>query len=306
MALVVKDMSTFGDSRTRDIFHRNAYQSVAASSAATAVTVAHNFYGVTAATGSAHTASSQFELAKLAAVENAADGYASSFNVLVNSGAAATVDTTVASLSSASAAFTAAALSADFGSSFTTTTTKGFGRDGTTPAVIRTMNPGGTGTVIMRATPNRLHISATDTQVQGNLTIQGDNLNWAQSGGTAGYKLSAANDQYVYTHGSGTNSTGVRTFTLDGFNVDNTVMASGGFTFNSFSNTGAAEPVLSMGAGAASGAQLMNITNSYVGIGQAASTAAALAVNGVTAFNGNSTVTGNLTVTANLTVNGEL
>lgn len=297
MAAVMRPLTTFGDARSRDVYHRHSYQVSAASSAATPVTVDHNFYGLTAATGSSHGAESQFELVKMSAVEAAADGFAGRLDITVNDGTDATAAVKVAELSADNAKFVAKTLSADFGSSYSTALTKGVGQDGTTAAAVQTFNTGASGTAVqLAATSDRLYVKAADTDVSGKMTLQGDQLSWYQKGGTAGVKVSAANEKYVYTHNAGTagTSTGVRQFNLDGFNVDNLAMASGAFAFNGFNDTGAAEPLLNMGSGKAAGTQDVQFSNSFIGVNQAPSATERLAVTGDVKVTGSQSVTGDL------------
>lgn len=314
MAAVLRPLTTFGDARSRDVYHRHSYQVSAASSAATPVTVDHNFYGLTAATGSAHGAESQFELVKMSAVEDGADGFKGRLDITINDGTDATAAVKVAELSADNAKFVAKTLSADFGSSYSTALTKGVGQDGTTAAAVQTFNTGASGAAVkLAATSDRLYVKAADTDLSGEMTLEGDQLNWYQKGGTAGVKVSAANEKYIYTHNAGTvgTSTGVREFNLDGFNVDSLAMASGAFKFNGFNDTGAAEPLLTLGSGKATGTQAVQFSNSYIGVNQAPSATERLAVTGDVRVDGSQSVTGNLdaqnmTVRGNLTVDGSV
>jgi hypothetical protein len=204
--------------------------------------------------------------------------------------------------------FVADQLSATFATNFSSVINQGKARDTTTDATVQTFNAGATGPVRLLASANRLHVDATDFQVGGQLTVQKDKLNWVQEGGTAGYKLSAANDTYLYTHGAtGALSSGVRNFNLDAYNVDNALMGSGGFSFKSFDNAGAAVEVLKMEAGAdPTAGQNVSFLNSNLGVGVAGSSAYKLNVAGASNLNGNTSVTGSLAVTGDLTVSGTL
>lgn len=304
MSVIVQDVSNFGDLRGKDLYNRNLYQTVAAASAATPVSVSSNFYGLTAATGSAHTASSQFQLAQLTAVENTADNYDSSLQVTLNSGATAAVDTLVASLSVPNTQFNSTALTANFGSSYTSVLNKGVARDGVTAATVQTFNTGASGTPssIAASGDGRLYLKSTSTQIGGMLTLIGDQINWTQSGGTAGYKSSAAGSKYIYTHNAGTagTSTGVVQWSLDPLNVDGNQMGTGAFNFLSYNSSGATEQVLSVGGGAAAGVQPVAFTNSIIGLGQQPVAGQTLSVTGASTFTGSSTVTGDLSVVSYL------
>lgn len=309
--IVVSSMSTFGDARSRDVYHRNSYQTVQASDAGTAVTVDNIMYGVTAATGSTHGANSQFQLAKLSAVEKAADGYESALQINLNTGTGALATQTVATLASKAVDFVSDTLSANFGNSHTVSFNgTAYARDGSTAATTQTFGTGGTA-VALKATTDRLYVEASDLDTKGALTVGGDVVNWVQknaapTSGKASYKLSAANTQYRYTHVDGANmSTGQMQFNLDPKNIDGDAMkgAGSGYQFNSFDSTSAVEEVLKIGAGAAAGQQLVQLSG-LVGIGQAPVAGQKLSVTGDSTFTGSATISQNLNVLGDLNVTG--
>lgn len=292
----------------QDLYNRNQVHSIAAASAATPVSVGSSYYGITAATGSTHTASTQFQLASLNAVENTADGFDSSLQLTLNSGATASVDTLVANLSVVNSQFNSTNLTANFGSSFTSVLNKGVARDGSSAATVQTFSTGASGVAssIAASGDGKLYLKSTITQVAGELSLIGDQINWTQSGGTAGYKKSTAGSKYTYAHNAGTvgTSTGVSSWSLDPLNVDGLAMASSAYSFSSFNSAGAAEEVLRINAGAAAGQQTVAFTNSIMGIGQQPVSGQALSVTGNSKFTGSATVTADLAVLGNLNVTG--
>jgi hypothetical protein len=157
MSIAVANMSSFGDSRTRDVFHRNAYQAVRAADKDTAISVDHTFFGITAA-DSLNTigTATQFELVKMQAVESTADGLAGRLDITINDGTAAAAAVKVAELSASNAKFVAATLSADFGSNFSMDVTSGGS------AVTQTFKTSATSAndVSLAATSNSLVVSA--------------------------------------------------------------------------------------------------------------------------------------------------
>jgi len=308
MSIVAVDMQNFGDLRGKDVYHRNQYHSVAAATAASAVSVGSTYFGVTAAVGSAHTANTPFQLASLNAVENTADGFESSLQLRLNSGATSSIDTLVANLSVLNSQFNSTNVTSNFGTSFTSVLNKGVGRDGTSAATVQTFNTGATGVAssIAASGDGNLYLKSTVAQVAGELSLIGNKISWAQNGGTAGYKKSTAGSQYTYAHNAGTvgTSTGVASWALDPLNVDGVAMASSAFSFNSYNSAGTAEEVLRINAGGAAGAQAVAITNAIVSIGQQPVAGQALSVTGESKFTGNSTVTGNMAILGNLNVTG--
>ncbi|KAG5182917.1 hypothetical protein JKP88DRAFT_272885 [Tribonema minus] len=308
MSVVVANMQSFGDARSRDVFNRNIYQAARAADATSAVSVTHSLHGITAATGSAKGDSLPFEMVKLNAVETAADSFAGRLDVLINDGTDASAGVKVAELSSANAKFVAATMSADFGSSYSAAFTKGVGQDGSTTATVQTLSTGGSGTAVqLNATSDRLFVKAANTDVSGVLTVQGDELSFYQANGGTGAKCDSAL-KYNYAHGDGLagSSTGVLQLNLDPLNLLDNAMGTGSFEFNSYTDAGVAQPVLTLGAGAAAGAQTVNFSNANIGVGIAASTTYKLNVAGDTRFGGDSTVTGKLTVGGDLEVQGDL
>jgi hypothetical protein len=303
MALVLQNQASFGDMRTRDVFHRNSYAVTAAATAATPVSVQSNFYGITGADSTNSIgASTQFELVKMVAVEPTADSTMGRLDISINGSAnSATAGVKVAELSAANAKFVASTLSADFGSSYTTAFTKGLAQDGTTDAVKQTFTNTGT-SVELTASSNRLYVKAANADLSGEVTVQGDRLNWYQKD-SANTKKSAANQEYIYTHNAGTvnTSTGVANFNLDPQNVLGNQMLSGAFNFNSFNAAGTSENVLHIGAGKATGTQEVLFSNASVGVGIAPSNGFKLDVVGNSRVDGNITVTGDLLVSGNTT-----
>jgi hypothetical protein len=298
----VLSMANFGDSRTRDVYHRNSYASAKAASNAAAVSIDSTFYGITADDSTnALGAAAQYELVKMQAVESSADSTAARLDISINgSASSATAGVKVAELSATNAKFVAQTLSGDFGSSYTAAFTKGLAQDGTTAAVTQTFSTGASGTAVaLAASSDRLFIQSANTDLSGEMTLQGDRLNWAKSNAGVA-KKAAANVEYVYAHNAGTvgTSTGDMNFNLDPLNFSDLQMASGAFQFNSFNAAGASETVLAMGAGAAAGAQTVQFSNSSVGIGIAPTNGFKLDVVG------NSRVDGNITVTGDLLVSG--
>ncbi|KAG5182038.1 hypothetical protein JKP88DRAFT_290692 [Tribonema minus] len=252
VTLAARDLHSFGDARSRDVFNRNIYQAARAADATSAVSVTHSLHGITAATGSAKGDSLPFEMVKLNAVETAADSFAGRLDVLINDGTDASAGVKVAELSSANAKFVAATMSADFGSSYSAAFTKGVGQDGSTTATVQTLSTGGSGTAVqLNATSDRLFVKAANTDLRLRHALK-----------------------YNYAHGDGLagSSTGVLQLNLDPLNLLDNAMGTGSFEFNSYTDAGVAQPVLTLGAGAAAGAQTVNFSNANIGVGIAAST----------------------------------
>jgi hypothetical protein len=302
MALVMQNMASFGDMRTRDVIHRDSYSVAAAADKTATVALNSTFYGITGADSvNALGTSKQFELVKMSAVEPTADSTLGRLDISINgSASSATAGVKVAELSAANAKFVASTLSADFGSGYTTAFTKGTNQAGT-DAVKQTFTNAGTA-VELAASSARLEIKAAQTATSGELTLQGDRLNWYQQNG-ANTKVSAANQEYIYTHNAGTalTSTGVTNFNLDAQNVLGNQMLSGAFNFNSFNAAGGSENVLKMGAGKAAGTQEVLFSNASVGVGVAPNNGFKLDVLGNSRIDGNITVTGDLLVSGNTT-----
>lgn len=298
-SVAVMDMSTFGNQRGRDVYHRSSYASQKAVDKNTAISIDQNFYGITSTDSvNAIGAEKQFELVKMNAVQNTADGLAGRLDISINGGTDALARIKVAELSASNAKFVASKLSADFGSSYTTAFTK------SGSAVQQTFTTGvGNSDVSLTAsgtsTSTNLLVTAASTNLTGEMTLQGDRLNWYQQNG-ASVKKSAANMEYIYNHGTtgaANTSTGNVNFNLDPQNVLGNAMLSGGYTFNTFDSTGAAKPVLTMSAGA-TGTQAVQFQNSTVGIGAAPGAGFSLDVAG------DSRIVGSLTVSQNLYIEG--
>lgn len=311
MSVVVASQANYGDMRVKDVYNRHLYSVAAAPDALTPLAVNSNFYGITAAdSANAIGINTQFELVKMSAVESAADSTAARLDISINDGTNATAAVKVAELSATNAKFVASTLSGDFGSSYTTSLTKGTAHDPaapltttTIPSTDMTFTTGAAGTdVKLAATSNNLLVTAASTELSGEITLQGDRLNFYQKDGVD-VKKSAANMEYMYTHNAGTagTSTGVVNFNLDPQNVLNNQMASGAYNFNSFNAAGTAENVLSIGAGAATGTQEVRFSNASVGVGIAPTNGFKLDVVGDSRVDGNITVTGDLIVSGTTT-----
>ncbi|KAG5183074.1 hypothetical protein JKP88DRAFT_273046 [Tribonema minus] len=301
-------MSSFGDARSRDVYNRNLYQAVRAANAATPLTVTHALHGITAETGSVKGDKVPFEMVKFSAVEATADSYEGQLQIHINDGTNTVAGVKVAELSSANAKFVASTLSGDFGSEYKASFTKGTGQDGSTVATVQTLSTGAAGAAVeLKATDNRLWVKAANTDVSGVLTVQGDELSFYQANGASGAKADAG-IKYSYTHGTGLEgaSTGVMRYNLDPNNLLDNTMGLGSHEFNTYSDLGTTQKVLSIGGGEAEGAQNVDFTNCNVGMGVAGSATYKLNVAGDTRFDGDSTVTGKMIVVGDLEVQGDL
>lgn len=297
-------MSSYGDFRARDAYMQDMFQAKRASNVSQTVHVDQIMYGLTAATGSAIGDSSPFQLVNCSAVQTTADDRTGRFDILINDGTGATANIKVAELSSSNAKFVASNLSGDFGSSYTATFNKGTAQDNVTASTNLTLATGSGGTAVaLKASSDRLYVSAANTDLSGDLTVEGNDVKFYQTN-SSDVKVADAGASYSYVHGDGTNSTNAMNLHVDAQNVTGAQMASGEIAMTTFSSAGAAQKVLSVTGGAAAGAQSFNISNANVGVGTAASTAYKVDISGKLRCSNDFVCNSNVQIDGDLLVSG--
>ena len=278
MATAIIDLSTFGDSRSRDVYNRNLYQG-AVSDGINPLEISHVFYGK-------DTSDTVYELASIKTTETGVENNTGSLDISVNDGSGAAGPTAVSITPTDFSTFTST-VTADLDAANPGDRTLQISSSGSN--VVQTFQNAGSN-VTVTAAGTELTTDASKSTLTGDLVVQGNTISVFETNGTT---LEVPAVQYDYSAGvSGDLSIGT-----SGLDADGVTAIAKTMTLHTHDDLGANKDLMVFSAGSASGTEeTVSITNARLGIGMTPDAAYQLDVTGDARISNDLRIVGSLFV----------